>query len=106
MTYAGLKLPEEVRTFELPCAGRVNEVLLMETLRDGMDGILVVGCRKDNCTNIDGNRKAEKRLNRVKEILKKAGITNKHVDMIYTSPDESRRLYQYLENKTEVIGKT
>ena len=104
MTQLGYKLPADVRTFELPCTGRVNDVLLMETLQDGFDGVLVVGCNKENCKYLNGNLRAEKRVDHVKRILADAGI-DKYVDMIFVAPDEgsklSRRITEFYE-KTKV----
>ena len=96
MARAGLRLPDEIRTMELSCAGGINEVLLMETLEDGIDGVALLGCRKDNCKNINGNLRAEKRVKRVVELLNSAGIKNKAIEMIFTAPDEGRRLHKRL----------
>ena len=98
MTQLGYKLPEDVRTFELPCTGRVNDVLLMETLQDGFDGVVVVACHKENCKYLDGNLRAEKRVNHVKKILVDAGIDQKYVDIIFVAPDEGSKLSRRIES--------
>ncbi len=92
MTELGPALPEDVRTFELPCSGRVNEALLLDALQDGFDGVMVIACHKENCKYLDGNLRAEKRIVRVKKILSDAGINNKYVDMMFIAPDEARKL--------------
>jgi coenzyme F420-reducing hydrogenase delta subunit len=98
MTQLGHTLPGGVRTFELPCTGRVNDVLLMETLQDGFDGVLVIGCHKDNCKYLDGNLRAEKRVNHVKQILADAGIEQKSVNMVFVAPDEGKKLAQMIKD--------
>jgi len=98
MTQLGYKLSEDVRTFELPCTGRVNDVLLMETLQDGFDGVVVVACHKENCKYLDGNLRAEKRVNHVKKILVDAGIDQKYVEIIFVAPDEGSKLSQRIES--------
>lgn len=98
MTQLGHTLPGEVRTFELPCTGRVNDVLLMETLQDGFAGVLVIGCHKDNCKYLDGNMRAEKRVNHVKKLLADAGIDQKYVDMVFVAPDEGNRLSEIIQD--------
>ena len=92
MTQRGHKLPGDVRTFELPCTGRVNDVLLMQTLQDGFAGVLVIGCHKENCKYLDGNLRAEKRVKHVEKILTDAGIDQKYVEMVFIAPDEGNRL--------------
>ncbi len=104
MTQLGYKLPEDVRAFELPCTGRVNDVLLMETLQDGFDGILVIGCHKDNCKYLDGNMRAEKRMNHVKKILTDAGIDRKYVDMVFIAPDEGSKLSRMITDFYELLN--
>lgn len=88
----GRRLPKDTRTFELPCTGTVNEVTLMESLEDGYDGVLVVACKKENCRYLDGNIRAEGRVNRVRSLLRDAGITAKAVDILFIAPDEPVKL--------------
>ena len=92
ITQLGHKFPGNIQAFELPCTGRVNDVLLMETLQDGFDGVLVIGCHKENCKYLDGNMRAEKRVNHVRKILADAGIDKKQADMVFVAPDEGNRL--------------
>jgi F420-non-reducing hydrogenase iron-sulfur subunit len=89
----GLKLPSEVKTLELPCSGRVSEVLLMDTLQNGVGGVLVVGCRKENCKFLDGNLRAEKKVERVRKLLAGAGVPDRFVEMTFAAPDEGRKLH-------------
>ena len=92
MVETGGTIPEVFRTYEVPCTGRVNDVMLMEALQDGYDGVLVVACYKDNCKYLDGNKRAEKRVGRVKNILIDSGINNRFIDITFVSPDEGRKL--------------
>ena len=93
----GRSIPAGVRTFELPCSGRVNDVLLMETLETGFDGVLIVACHKDNCRYLDGNLRAEASIARIRSVLEQAGVAGKAVDMVFTSPDEGVRLAGRIE---------
>lgn len=94
MTQIGYKLPADLRTFELPCTGRVNDVMLMEILQNGVNGIVVIGCRLENCKYLDGNIRAEKRISRVMKLLHEAGIENKLIKLVLIAPDEGKRLYE------------
>ncbi len=96
MTEQGHKLPPQFKTFELPCTGSVNEVLLMESLQNGVDAVVVLGCRRENCKHLDGNLKAERKVARVKRLLSEAGAEGKFVEMVYAAPDEGKRLHETL----------
>jgi F420-non-reducing hydrogenase iron-sulfur subunit len=104
MRRLGYRLPASVRTFELPCTGRIDEPILMEALQDGAEAILVVGCRRDNCKYLDGNLRAEKRVSRVSEILRDAGIERKAVHMHFTAPDEGAGLYRAVRGFCEKVA--
>lgn len=96
MSEEGHKLPPQFKTFELPCTGNVNEVLLMENLQNGSAGVVVLGCQKENCKHMDGNLRAERKVARVKKLLSEAGVEGKFVEMIFTAPDEGKRLHNTL----------
>ena len=99
----GYSLPENVRAFELPCTGRVNEALLMKAFEDGFDAIMVAACHKENCKYLDGNLRAEKRVARFEDILAKAGLDDKHLKIVFTSPDEGRKLFRNIQDFCEII---
>ncbi|MBN1410351.1 MAG: hydrogenase iron-sulfur subunit [Spirochaetales bacterium] len=96
MAHHGFRLPETVDFLELPCTGRVNDALLAETLKTGFDGVLVIGCRKENCKFVTGNLRAEKRIARLARILEEAGVSGKQLAMEFIAPDEGRRLYKII----------
>jgi coenzyme F420-reducing hydrogenase delta subunit len=96
MTEEGYKLPARFKTFELPCTGSVNEVLLMENLQNGASGVIVLGCRRENCKHMDGNLKAERKVARIKKMLSEAGVEGRFVEMVFAAPDEGKRLHDTL----------
>jgi F420-non-reducing hydrogenase iron-sulfur subunit len=101
MAELGYTLRSEVRVFELPCAGRVNEVMLMEALEKGFTAVLVVACRRDNCRYLEGNLRAEKAVRRLRKLLEEAGISNRFLDIVFTAPDEGRRLAEIIREFSE-----
>ncbi len=98
MTQIGYRLPEDIRILEMPCLGMISDVMLMEALQNGVDGIMAIGCRKDNCKHLDGNLRAEKRVARVRKLLREAEISNKSVEIFCIAPDEGKRLYEKLHS--------
>ena len=106
MTEEGYKLPPQFKTFELPCTGGVNEVLLMQSLSNGVGGVVVLGCRRENCKHLDGNLKAERKVARVKQLLSEVGAEERFVEMVFVAPDEGKRLHNTLLGLTrsEVAG--
>jgi coenzyme F420-reducing hydrogenase delta subunit len=82
----------------------VNEVLLLENLQNGVRGVVVLGCHRENCKHLDGNIKAERKVDRVKRLLSEVGAEEKFVEMVFTAPDEGRRLHNTLLGFTPAGG--
>ncbi|MBN1699287.1 MAG: hydrogenase iron-sulfur subunit [Spirochaetales bacterium] len=106
MSDLGLRIPANVRLFELPCSGRADEVLIMNALEKGYRGVLVVGCQKENCRYIAGNLRAEKRVERIRALIKQAGIREKRIGMVFTAPDEARTLSKKIHDFMDRINET
>jgi len=47
----------------VPCTGRLDANFVVEALRRGFDGVMVVGCNETSCRYLDGIQKAAKRIN-------------------------------------------
>ena len=77
---------------KIPCSGRVEAGLLLTLLERGSAGVLVVGCPKDNCTYLQGNYRAEKRVAVARAALREAGLDENLVRLEFLSSVDSFRL--------------
>ncbi len=57
-----IKLPSEVWFFSVPCAGRVSESMVLNTLSAGARGVLVLGCHDGNCASSTGTNWSKARV--------------------------------------------
>jgi coenzyme F420-reducing hydrogenase delta subunit len=81
----------ELAVLRLPCAGRVDARLLLRTLREGADRVLVVGCLEGNCQHESGCFEARKRVEQARLILKQMGIDQERVRMVNIASNEDWR---------------
>jgi coenzyme F420-reducing hydrogenase delta subunit len=58
----------------LPCSGKVNLPYLIKAFEKGADGVLIVTCRRDECRNLEGNLRSEKRSEAVDLLLAEIGM--------------------------------
>lgn len=79
---AGQTISEAIKIIELPCTGRLETVQLLDTIRSGADGVVVIGCLEENCYHEGGSRLARGRVERCKEILEEISIEPERVEMI------------------------
>jgi coenzyme F420-reducing hydrogenase delta subunit len=91
----------EVALLRLPCAGRVDSRLLLRSLREGADNVLVVGCLEGNCHHESGCFEARKRVDQVRAILKQMGMDAERVRMLNIASNEGWRLTDELERYKE-----
>ncbi|MFX1486369.1 MAG: hydrogenase iron-sulfur subunit [Promethearchaeota archaeon] len=80
-----LQYPTNVRIILIPCTGRIDLTYIFESFVNGADGVLVEGCLKDQCHYVDGNYRAERRVEFAKRILDEIGIGNERLEMHFIS---------------------
>ncbi len=66
-----------IGTIELPCAGRVEALHVLEALQNGADGVMVVACSEDDCKQEKVSAKSEWVVTRIKEKLDQIGLGDK-----------------------------
>lgn len=64
----------QINAISLPCSGRVNLLYLIKAIETGADGVLLLTCPIGECTYIQGNLRAQKRIEAVDDLLVEAGL--------------------------------
>ena len=64
----------ELKTIGLPCSGKVNVPYMVKAFETGADGVLVFTCERGECRHLEGNMRAEKRVQAVDSLLEEIGI--------------------------------
>ncbi|HHX64577.1 MAG TPA: hydrogenase iron-sulfur subunit [Chloroflexi bacterium] len=65
---------DAVRIVNLPCSGRIRPEMLMLALSQGADGVLVVGCREDECHYKRGTYLGRGKLALIQEMMDQMGL--------------------------------
>lgn len=90
-------LPSGTVFFSFPCAGRISEAILVNTLAAGAGGVLVAGCHHGNCSSEKGTDWAKAR---VTALFEKLGLSNRirptlrYVSVSANEPARFRRLVE------------
>ena len=100
-----MNYPSNVRIVKLPCTGRVESIHLLKTLEKGADGIFVAGCLEGECHYRQGNLRARKRVEHVREILKSIGMEPERVVMANLSAGQGPRFAEIAREVTEAVRK-
>jgi len=72
----------EIRVIPLPCSGKIDILYLTKAFETGADGVAVVTCKKGDCRYLEGNLRAEKRVEAVDALLEEIGLGRGRMVMI------------------------
>ncbi len=98
-----MQYPPTVRIIEVPCTGKVDIIHLLLAFEQGADGVMVVGCMEGDCHYMRGNLFAQKRVQRVKDILDKVGLGGERVAMYNLSSGMGGRFAEIVREMTAKI---
>jgi F420-non-reducing hydrogenase iron-sulfur subunit len=98
-----VQYPANVRIVRVPCSGKVDPLHIMQAFEGGVDGVLVAGCLEGGCHFQEGNLRAKRRVERVKEFLDEIGIERERLRMVNLSSAMGQDFAKIVTEFTEQI---
>ncbi len=98
------QFPPNVRVINAPCTGRMDPSLILTALREGADGVLVVGCQPGECHYQEGNLFARRRVMTLKPFLEAMGVSGDRLKLEWISTFERGKIEKTVEEFAEVVG--
>lgn len=95
--------PSNVELIRLPCSGKIDPLYILEAFDKGADGVLVTGCRLEQCHFVEGNYKAADRVEFVKNILDEIGFGGARLHVQFMSAGEPDEFVKAVTSMTERI---
>jgi F420-non-reducing hydrogenase iron-sulfur subunit len=96
-----MQYPPNVRIIHAPCTGKIEMEHILAAFEKGIDGILVAGCLEGGCHFLEGNLRARKRTDRIREILDEIGVGGERLLMVNLSaamaPTFVERVHEIVE---------
>lgn len=96
-----------VKLIRVMCSGRVDPQFILKAFREGVDGVMVLGCHLGDCHYRNGNIKTLRRMKILEMMLIQFGIERERFLLDWVSADESEK-FQELSNmmaeKVEKLG--
>jgi len=87
------------------CSARVSAKFIKEAFLCGIDGVLVVGCRSEDCHYISGIYETLKTVPATQESLQKIGIDPGRLRLEQTSAAEATKFVEVVNSFTAAITK-
>ncbi len=95
-----------VRVIPVRCLGAVNVVWIADSLSSGVDGVMLIGCKRGDdyqCHMVRGSELANYRMSNVKETLDRLTLESERVSVIELARDEFHRIPELLDEFAETI---
>jgi F420-non-reducing hydrogenase iron-sulfur subunit len=80
-----MQYPTNVRIIHSPCTGKIEMEHILDAFLKGIDGILVAGCLEGGCHFLEGNLRARRRTDRIREMLAEIGVGDERLKMVNLS---------------------
>jgi coenzyme F420-reducing hydrogenase delta subunit len=101
----------QLNSISLPCSGRVNLLYLIKAIETGSDGVILLTCKIGECKYLQGNLRAQKRIEAVDDLLAESGFgrgcikcvhlqEGKKMEMLF---NEISNFSKYLKTKATLI---
>ncbi|MEM3579032.1 MAG: hydrogenase iron-sulfur subunit [Candidatus Bathyarchaeia archaeon] len=100
-----MRIPYNVNVIRVMCVGRIDPALVLETLVNGAEGVMLVGCKPPDCHFVDGNLHAERAVKMLKKLLALAGLETERLKILFVSPLEDRDFSHYAKEFSEEVWK-
>ncbi len=98
-----LQYPTNVEIVLMPCTGRFDMLYALKAFENGADGVYVAGCLEGTCHFLEGNIRAKKRVNHLRNELKTLGAEEDRIRMYNLSASQGPRFVEIAKEFTEVI---
>lgn len=83
-----------IRVSLLSCSSKIDTLWLLRLFEEGVDGVLVAGCKEGRCQFLDGNIFAKARVTYTKRILDEIGLSGKRLSMYLIADKEEKEFAQ------------
>jgi F420-non-reducing hydrogenase iron-sulfur subunit len=98
-----MQYPTNVRIIHSPCTGKIEMEHILEAFEKGIDGILVAGCLEGGCHFLEGNLRARKRTDRIRDLLDQIGIGGERLKMVNLSAAMAPTFVERVQEIVETI---
>jgi F420-non-reducing hydrogenase iron-sulfur subunit len=110
-SYAGADLagtsryeyPPNIRLIRVMCTQMIPPWLVVDSLTKGADGVLITGCHPGDCHYVDGNLKAERRVDALRVMLQDMGLEPERLRLEWVSAGEGEKFARVVREFTDQV---
>jgi heterodisulfide reductase subunit A len=99
----GRQYPPQMRIIRLGCSARFDPYLVLWAFLRGADGVLLGACDPGMCHYVEGNERAEARVEGLRTMLKGAGFDPRRLHLEWFRPDDAAEFAEAVKQFTDEI---
>jgi len=100
---AQMSYPPNIRIVRVMCSGRVDAQFVLQALREGADGVLILACHAGDCHYQEGNYRATARHRMLLQLLAQFGIEEARCRFDYVSAGEGEKFVRVVGETVEAV---
>ncbi|MHA1729595.1 MAG: hydrogenase iron-sulfur subunit [Promethearchaeota archaeon] len=99
-----IQYPPNIRVLRVMCSGRVDPSFVVEALKGGLDGVIILGCHLNDCHYMDGNFEEERKIAALVKLLALVNMDDR-IKLDWVSASEGGRFGELVTEFTDHIKK-
>ena len=100
-----IQYPSNIRIIRVMCSGMVHPNMIIQALKKGADGVMILGCHPGDCHYLDGNMKTLARKEAIEMLLEDTGFEKDRFRLEWVSAAEGPRFAQVVKDMVEQVRK-
>ena len=92
-----------IRVIRVMCSGRIEPTFVLESFKQGVDGVLICGCHPGDCHYHEGNYKCMRRFELIQKYIQQMGIDEKRLSLEWISASEGKQFAELIDEFTKSI---
>jgi coenzyme F420-reducing hydrogenase delta subunit len=98
-----MQYPSNVRVMHVPCTGKIEMENILSAFEKGIDGVLIAGCLEGGCHFLEGNLRAKKRSEYLRDMLDQIGVGRERLRMVNLSAAMAPTFVQRVEEIVKTV---
>ncbi|HUV60828.1 MAG TPA: hydrogenase iron-sulfur subunit [Thermoplasmata archaeon] len=98
-----IEYPPNVKIIRVMCSGSVESGVIMDAFEHGAHGVIIIGCLMDNCHYVSGNKKAEERVEALKELFDIMGLDSRRLRTEWINASERTKFAKAVNEFVEEV---
>src|SRR5512136_322806 len=98
-----VEYPPNIRIVRVMCSGSVEPGVIMDAFEHGTDGVIVIGYLMDNCHYVSGNKKAQERIDALKNLFDLVGIDSRRLRTEWINASERTKFAKTVSEFVEEV---